>query len=162
MALTRLGLDQIWWLVTPANPLKDNGDLPSQSERMERAAEVASHPRIVITGVEAVLRTRFTADLIRILRERMPSISFVWIMGSDNLAQFHRWERWETIARQVPIAVVNRPGSLLASLNSRTKRVVDKRRVSEGLGQVLKWRDPPSWIYLTGPRNPTSSTALRG
>jgi nicotinate-nucleotide adenylyltransferase len=161
LALRRLGLDQIWWLVTPANPLKDADNLPPQAERMQQAAEVAEHPRIVISGAEAVLRTRYTADLIRNLRRRAANVSFVWIMGADNLAQLHRWEDWREIAKRVPMAVVNRPGHLLAPLSARAAQAIRGYRVDEGDAQVLAHRAPPAWTFLTGPRTPVSSTALR-
>ena len=119
LALRRLGLDKIWWFVTPGNPLKDVRVLPPLQQRMERAAELAAHPRIEVTGAEAIFRTRYTADLVEFLKRRAPDVRFVWVMGSDNLAQLDRWDRWRDIARAVPIAVVNRPGHLLSGLNAR-------------------------------------------
>ena len=161
MALDRLGLDRVWWLVAPANPLKDAAGLPSQAERMARAAAVAAHPRIVITGAEAVFGTRYTADLIRILKERAQGARFVWMMGGDNLAQLHRWENWRSIAAMVPIAVVNRPGHLLSPLSSRAAQALSAFRVDEADARTLPCRAPPAWTYLTGPRVAASSTALR-
>lgn len=161
LALRRLGLDQIWWLVTPGNPLKDRENLPPIEERMERAAKVAAHPRIVISGAEARFGTRFTADLIRILKKRAPSVSFVWIMGGDNLAQLHRWEDWRDIAEAVPMAVVNRPGHLLSPLSSRAAQALRAYRSDERSAHVLPRSAPPAWTYLTGPRTASSSSALR-
>jgi nicotinate-nucleotide adenylyltransferase len=161
LALRRLGLDQIWWLVTPANPLKDADNLPPQAERMYQAAKVASHPRIVISGAETVFRTRYTADLIRNLKRCAPNVSFVWIMGADNLGQLHRWENWREIAKRVPLAVVNRPGHLLAPLSARAAQALRGYRVDEGDAQALARRAPPAWLFLTGPRTPVSSTTLR-
>ena len=112
LAMKRLGLDTVWWLVTPGNPLKDVRALPPLEHRMAIAAEVAAHPRIVVTGVERQFRTRYTADFLRSLRERSAQGRFVWLMGSDLLTQFHRWGRWMDIAAAVPIAVFNRPGHL--------------------------------------------------
>ncbi|HEX9906046.1 MAG TPA: nicotinate-nucleotide adenylyltransferase [Propylenella sp.] len=162
LALNRLKLDRIWWLVTPGNPLKEAAGVPSLDRRMRKAAEMAAHPRIVISGVEETFRTRYTADLIRILRERVPGIRFVWIMGSDNLAQFHRWENWRRIAAEVPIAVVNRPGSLSAALSAPAAQALRRYRVDEQDAGTLAERSPPAWVFLTGPRSPASSTALRG
>jgi nicotinate-nucleotide adenylyltransferase len=162
LALRRLGLDAIWWMVTPGNPLKNAGNLAPLAGRMERAAELAAHPRLVVSGAEAELGTRYTADLIKILKKRAPSVSFVWIMGSDNLAQFDRWENWTEIADSVPIAVVNRPGHLLSSLSSRAAQAMQEWRLDESDARVLARRSPPVWLYLTGPRTPASSTALRG
>jgi nicotinate-nucleotide adenylyltransferase len=162
LALRRLGLDSVWWLVTPGNPLKDAGNLAPMVERMECAAVVAAHPRIVISGAEAGLGTRYTADLIRILKRRAPSVSFVWIMGGDNLDQLHRWEQWREIAGSVPIAVVNRPGHLMSPLSSRAGQALNPWRVDEAEAPILALQAPPAWIYLTGPRTEVSSTALRG
>jgi nicotinate-nucleotide adenylyltransferase len=162
MALRRLGLDCLWWMVTPGNPLKDVAALPPLAERMRRAAAIAAHPRIVISGAEQVFRTPYTADLIAILKMRAPDVRFVWVMGSDNLAQFHRWEDWHAIARSVPIAVVNRPGFLAAALSARSTWALLRYRVDEQDALALADRDPPAWVFMNGPRSTVSSTALRG
>lgn len=162
IALRRLGLDQIWWLVTPGNPLKDVSTLPPLAERMENAARVAAHPLIVVTGAEAQLRTRYTADLVRILTKRAAGTRFVWVMGSDNLAQFHRWERWRDIAALVPIAVVNRPGRFLAApLSAPAAQAMRDYRLLDEAALALAGCEPPAWVHLVGPRTPASSTALR-
>ena len=106
LALRRLGLDRIWWLVSPGNPLKDVRALPPIAERMAAAARVAHHPRIVVSDIEATLGTRYTRDLILYLRRRCPGVHFVWLMGADNLASFHLWKGWRDIAAEVPIAVI--------------------------------------------------------
>jgi nicotinate-nucleotide adenylyltransferase len=128
---------------------------------MARAAELARHPRIVVTGVEAALRTRYTADLIRHLKERAPDVHFVWIMGSDNLAQFHRWERWREIAASVPLAIVNRPGSLAAPLSSPAATALASSRVDEQNARAFAAKRAPAWIFLSGPRTALSSSSLR-
>ncbi|MYZ48662.1 nicotinate-nucleotide adenylyltransferase [Rhizobiales bacterium L72] len=161
LALRRLSLDQVWWLVTPGNPLKMTGGLPPQRERMAQAAAVARHPRIAVTGLEAEIGTRFTADLVAWLAERLPLVRFVWIMGSDNLCQFDRWERFEAIAGTVPLAVVNRPGSLAAPLAARAAHRLARWRIPEAESHVLADLAPPAWVYLTGPRTRLSSTAVR-
>lgn len=160
-ALRRLRLDQLWWVVTPGNPLKDTRRLPPLDLRMRAAAAVAAHPRIVVTGLEAKLRTRFTADLIRTLTEAEPATRFVWIMGSDNLAQFHHWDRWRDIAEAVPIAVVNRPSTLATGLASPSAQALSAWRIDEADAAVLPTRRPPAWTFLNGPRSASSSTALR-
>jgi nicotinate-nucleotide adenylyltransferase len=160
-ALRRLGLDQLWWMVTPGNPLKENGGLAPLDARMQAAAKVASHPRIAISGAEAMFRTRYTADLIQILKERLPDTHFVWIMGSDSLTEFHRWEDWRRLAASVPIAVVNRPRSLAAPLSSRAALALGRYRVDADDGKTLPHREPPAWVFLNGPRTAASSTALR-
>jgi nicotinate-nucleotide adenylyltransferase len=160
-AMRRLALDQLWWLVTPGNPLKDSAALPPLSERMRAAAAVAAHPRIVISGAEAAFGTRYTADMIQVVKTRTPACRFVWIMGSDNLAQFHRWERWREIAASVPIAVLNRPSYLNAALSSPAAIALRDRRVDEADAATLADREPPAWVYLVGPRTAVSSTVLR-
>jgi nicotinate-nucleotide adenylyltransferase len=160
-ALRRLGLDQVWWMVTPGNPLKKNGSLPSLCARMHAAAEVAAHPKIAITGAEAIFRTRYTADLIQILRARDPATRFVWIMGSDSLTDFHRWENWQRLAASVPIAVVNRPQSLAAPLSARAAQGIGRYRIDADDSATLPGRAPPAWVFLIGPRTSASSTAIR-
>ena len=108
-ALKRLKLDRVWWLLTPGNPLKDTGRLHGMAERASAAREVADDPRIDISCLEAVIGTRYTVDTIIHLRRRVSGVRFVWIMGADNLAQFHRWKDWRRIAAEVPIAVIDRP-----------------------------------------------------
>jgi nicotinate-nucleotide adenylyltransferase len=161
LALRRLALDQIWWLVTPGNPLKQAAALPPLQERTRRAAELAAHPAIVISAAETALRTRYTADLIRILKLRAPTTRFVWIMGGDNLSQFHRWDRWRDIAKAVPVAVVNRPGHLAAPLSAVAAQALRAARIDEGDAPLLASLEPPAWTHLTGPRTTISSTELR-
>jgi nicotinate-nucleotide adenylyltransferase len=161
LALTRLGLDRLWWMVTPGNPLKENGTLSPQGERARRAAQVAAHPRIVVSTAEQAFGTRYTADLVRILKSRLPAARFVWVMGSDNLEQFHLWEDWRGIAASLPIAVVNRPGHLAAALSSPAALSLSRARVSERDAAVLADCRPPAWTFINGPRSGASSTALR-
>jgi nicotinate-nucleotide adenylyltransferase len=108
-AIKRLNLDRVWWLVTPGNPLKDRGALRDLDERAKAARQIANDPRIEVTCLEAVIGTRYTVDTIAYLRRRTPGLRLVWIMGADNLAQFHRWQHWQRIASAVPIAVIDRP-----------------------------------------------------
>ena len=161
LALRRLGLEKIWWFVTPGNPLKDIRILPPLQQRMNNAAELAAHPRIEVTGAEAAFRTRYTADLVDILKRRAPDVRFVWIMGSDNLAQLHRWDRWRDIARAVPIAIVNRTGFLTAPLSAPAAQVLRRHRIDEADAVTLADRQAPAWAFLTGPRTSASSSALR-
>ena len=160
-ALRRLQLDQLWWVVTPGNPLKDTHALPPLDQRVHEAAAAAAHPRIVVTGMEAELKTHFTADLIRALTKKAPATRFVWIMGSDNLAQFHRWDRWREIAGTVPMAVVNRPGALAAALSGPAAQALASYRIDEADAPRLADKAAPAWIFLNGPRSAASSTALR-
>lgn len=160
-ALRRLGLDRVWWLVSPGNPLKDNSALPPLAERIAIAREVAAHGRIQVTGIEASLQTRYTADTLRALKRRCPGVRFVWIMGSDNLAGFHRWNEWRAIARMMPIAVIDRPGSTLRSVASPAAAWLARWRAPESRARSLALQNPPAWVFLHGRRSELSSTAIR-
>ena len=162
IALHRLKLDRVWWLVTPGNPLKDTRRLPPLPARLAAAAELADHPAIDVTGVEARLGTRFTVDVVRRLQQRCPGVQFVWIMGADNLGSFHRWQHWRAIARTVPIAVVDRPGATLRSAHAPAAVYLSSARLAETDASLLPARRPPAFVFLHGPRSNLSSTALRG
>jgi nicotinate-nucleotide adenylyltransferase len=161
VAMRRLGLDQVWWLVTPGNPLKDNQALPSLGRRIAAARAVAAHPRIRVTGLEARIGARFTYDTIRFLTRRFPGVRFVWIMGADNLAGFDRWQHWQAIASLVPIAVVARPGSQVKGPLGKAAKVLAPYRVPEISAGRLAALRPPAWVFLNAPLDGTSSTALR-
>ncbi|HEV3042503.1 MAG TPA: nicotinate-nucleotide adenylyltransferase [Roseiarcus sp.] len=160
-ALKRLRLDRIWWLVTPGNPLKRNDSLPSLAERLASARALARDPRLAVTGFEAEIGARFTADTIEFLRRRAGSVHFVWIMGADNLRQFHRWRRWSKVAEQVPIAVVDRPGSTFRALSGHAGGFLGKFRVAESQAADFAMRQAPAFIFLHGPRSMLSSSAIR-
>lgn len=160
-ALRRLQLDRVWWLVTPGNPLKNNSALPPLGERIETARKLAGHSRIQVTGAEAGLRTRYTADTLRALKLRCPGVRFVWIMGSDNLAGFHRWNEWRAIARMMPIAVIDRPGSTHRAVASPAANWLARYRLSENEAAALAGSEPPAWVFLHGKRSDLSSTYLR-
>jgi nicotinate-nucleotide adenylyltransferase len=159
-AMKRLQLDRVWWLVTPGNPLKGN-PLHSLEERMAAAQRLAQHPRIDVSCLESVIGTRYTVDTIDYLRRRCPRLRFVWIMGADNLAQFHRWENWLGIAAQVPIAVVDRPPESFRALASPAALALAQARIDERDASLLATRPPPAWTFLTGMKLPLSSTGLR-
>jgi nicotinate-nucleotide adenylyltransferase len=157
-ALKRLGLDQVWWLVTPGNPLKVRQPAPL-SARLARARAVMHHSRVRITALEADLGTRATADTIDRLRAIYPGVSFVWLMGADNLVQFHRWERWRDILRAVAVGVLARPGSGVAARLSVAARAFRVHRVARG--ETLQGRRPPVWAFVNLPMNDASSTEIR-
>jgi nicotinate-nucleotide adenylyltransferase len=161
IALARLGLDQVWWLVTPGNPLKENGGLPPLEDRMAAARRLADHPRIVVTGVEAQIGTRYTYDTIKYLTERCPRVSFVWIMGADNLASFDRWQHWRDIAALVPIAVIDRPGSTLKAVHSPAGAWLSRHRIDESDSKLLAGAKPPRFVFIHAKRSDLSSTELR-
>jgi nicotinate-nucleotide adenylyltransferase len=160
-ALKRLKLDRVWWLVTPGNPLKDNGGLHALAERAEAARKLAADPRIDISCLESVIGTRYTADTINYLRKRASRVRFVWIMGADNLAQFHRWQNWQRIARQVPIAIVDRPPQSFRGLTAPAAQSLARYRLPETDAAKLADRRPPAWVFLTGLKSSLSSTGLR-
>lgn len=161
VALRRLGLDRVWWLVSPGNPLKAHGPAPLNA-RIAQARRLAQNPRILVTDIEARLGLRLTADTVHALQRRYPGVRFVWLMGSDNLVQFHHWDRWRQIAQSVPIAVMARPGSRLAARHSVAAQVMRAARVPEGRAATLARRRPPAWTLLNLPMSSLSSTALRG
>jgi nicotinate-nucleotide adenylyltransferase len=160
-ALKRLRLDRVWWLVTPGNPLKRNDGLPSLAERMAAARALAQDPRLAVTGFEADIGARYTADTIAYLRQRAPGVRFVWIMGADNLRQFHLWRRWRETAAAAPIAVVGRPGSTLRALSSPAGGYLSKYRIAETRAATFVDNFPPAFIFLHGPQSNLSSSAIR-
>ena len=161
LALKRLQLDRVWWLVTPGNPLKDTRALPPLDKRLAAARELAAHPAIEVTGLEAALGTRYTVDTIAALRRRFPNVRFVWLMGADNLSQFHRWRRWEEIAQFVPIAVIDRPTDSFRALAAPAALALSKYRHNEHKAAQLAAMDTPAWVFLHGMKSPLSSTELR-
>jgi nicotinate-nucleotide adenylyltransferase len=160
-ALKRLNLDRVWWLLTPGNPLKDNGALRGLAERADAAREVADDPRIDISCLEAVIGTRYTVDTIIHLRRRVSGVHFVWIMGADNLAQFHRWENWQRIAFEVPVAVIDRPPQSFRALAAPAAQALARYRIPERNAGMLAASEPPAWVFLTGLKLSLSSTVLR-
>jgi nicotinate-nucleotide adenylyltransferase len=161
IALKRLGLDRVWWLVTPGNPLKDSRGLAPIEERIAAARALARHPRIAVTGLEAQIGAHYTYDTIRHLRARCPGVRFVWIMGADNLRSFHRWQKWRDIAAMVPIAVIDRLGPSLYATAGLAGQALARYRVAQSQARSLADHCPPAWIYLHGLKSPLSSTALR-
>ena len=159
--LSRLAVNEVWWLVTPGNPLKAMDDLAPLEERVAVTRRLADHPRMVVTALEATIGTRYTADTIRFLKHRFPTVRFVWLMGADNLGSLHRWQKWHDIMRLVPIAVVNRPGASLTVLSSPAARAYAAARVPESQAAALPLMAPPAWTFLHVPLDPSSSTALR-
>jgi nicotinate-nucleotide adenylyltransferase len=160
-AMKRLRLDQVWWLVTPGNPLKAKTGTEDLETRIATARAVAGHPRIVVTGFEAARPSPYTVDTIRFLKRRYPAVKFVWLMGADNLASFHRWHGWETLFRLVPIAVIDRPGYRLKARASRAAHRFASAVVDETDAPGLAGMQPPAWTLLTLPLSGLSSTRLR-
>ncbi|MGB5868795.1 MAG: nicotinate-nucleotide adenylyltransferase [Albidovulum sp.] len=159
-ALKRLGLDRVWWLVSPGNPLKPNPPAP-MAERMARAKVVMDHPRVVVSDVEARLGTRYTAQTLERLMAIYPGVRFVWLMGADNLAQFHHWQRWEWIMTHVPVAVLARPGTRLEARGARAAEEYVRFRVPAEAATILARMAAPAWTFLDMPLNDLSSSEIR-
>jgi nicotinate-nucleotide adenylyltransferase len=160
-ALKRLKLDRVWWLVTPGNPLKGSGGLRELNQRANAAREMADDPRIDVSCLEAVIGTRYTVDTIAYLRRRCSGARFVWIMGSDNLAQFHRWKDWRLIAADIPIAVIDRPPQSLRALAAPAAQALARYRLPEQEAASLAQHRAPAWVFLSGMKSRLSSTGLR-
>jgi nicotinate-nucleotide adenylyltransferase len=160
-ALKRLQLDRVWWLLTPGNPLKNHDGLHALAERAAAALKVADDPRIDVSCLEAVIGTRYTVDTIIHLRRRVSGVHFVWIMGADNLAQFHRWKDWRRIASDVPIAVIDRPPQSFRALAAPAAQALARYRVPENQAARLADLRAPAWVFLTGMKSNLSSTGLR-
>jgi nicotinate-nucleotide adenylyltransferase len=160
-AIKRLKLDRVWWLVTPGNPLKSNGALNDLDTRMEAARKMADDPRIDISCLEAVIGISYTVDTISYLRRRASGLRFVWIMGADNLAQFHRWQNWRRIASEVPIAVIDRPPQSFRALAAPAAQALARYRLPENQAARLPDQHAPAWVFLTGMKSNLSSTGLR-
>lgn len=160
-AVKRLALDQLWWLVTPGNPLKENSGLPSQAARMDGARAYAKGSRMKITGFEAELGTPYTAATLAYLKRRYPEVHFVWVMGADNLAGFDRWQKWQQIFQTMPIAVVDRPGYRLKALAGLAAQRFASARLDETDAALLPRCHAPAWVFLTTRLSPLSSTVLR-
>jgi nicotinate-nucleotide adenylyltransferase len=159
-ALRRLGLDRVIWLVSPRNPLKP--DAPAElAARMAAARVLARGPAMIVSDLEARLGVTYTVDVIRILKARFAGVHFVWIMGADSLAGFHRWRGWTRIMREVPLAVVARPGFTLAGGSAVAARRFSRARRPASRASVLAVARPPAWVYLPAPLNFAASTRLR-
>ena len=157
-ALKRLGLDQVWWLVSPGNPLKVNGPAP-MAERLGRARSLMRDPRVKVTDLEARLGTRYTAATLRRLTALYPGVHFVWLMGADNLVQFTRWQSWQDILAMVPVGVLARPGWGVRARLSRAARSMRAHEVERG--ESLALRRAPAWAFVNLPMHPASSSAIR-
>jgi nicotinate-nucleotide adenylyltransferase len=162
LALRALDLDEVWWLVSPQNPLKTTVGMAPFAARLHRAKSVAAADRrIRVTGIEARLGSTYTADTLRMLRRRFPRARFIWLMGSDNLAQIPRWERWGDIFRAVPIAVFARPGTALRALAGAAAQRFSRARIADRAARRLAMLPPPAWAYFHSRLDPRSATDIR-
>lgn len=161
VALKRLGLDRLWWLVTPGNPLKTRGDVASFAKRLDAAQRLARHPRIDVTGFEASRGSAYTADMLGFLTMRYPGTRFIWVMGADNLVTFHRWRQWREILEKVPVAVIDRPGYRYAARAGIAAQCYAAAYADESDAIGLYRHAPPAWTFLSAPLSGLSSTGLR-
>ncbi len=160
-AMRSAHLDCIWWIVSPQNPLKDPNETEDFAERLELARAVACHPRMLVTDLESRLATSFTADTLLRLRPLLGGACFVWIMGADSFSGLHRWNRWREIPECLPLLVLDRPGSTLRALSSPAARALARWQIDERDAAKIACLRPPAWTFLSMPRRPESSSAIR-
>ena len=159
-ALKRFGLDEVWWLVSPGNPLKERGPAPLD-QRLRVAREVMQHPRVRVTALESDLGTRFTSATLAALQSSYPGVVFVWLMGADNLAEFHKWDRWRDIMVSVPVGVLARPGQRISARMSPAARQFRTARLNARQAMLLPKRSAPAWCFVNLPMSDLSSTEIR-
>lgn len=159
-ALKRFGLDQVWWLLSPGNPLKAHGPAPLAA-RLDRARQIMDHPRVHISDFEAQAGTRYTAETLIELHVSHPGVRFVWLMGADNLAQFHRWDRWRWIMETVPVGVLARPGDRISARTSLAAKVFAQSRLKGRHSHLLGRSWAPKWCFINLPMRGESSSAIR-
>lgn len=159
-ALRRFGLDRLWWLVSPGNPLKPHGPAPL-ADRLTAARALVEHPRIVITDFESRAGTRHTAQTLDALRQSATGVRFVWLMGADNLAQFHRWKDWRRIMEGVPVGVLARPEHRISARLSPAARIYRHKQLPAHASHLLGRATVPAWCFLNVPMVDVSSSALR-
>ncbi|MDN3646933.1 nicotinate-nucleotide adenylyltransferase [Pontixanthobacter aestiaquae] len=160
-AMEALGLDEIWWLVSPGNPLKPKQGMAPLTARMQSAIEQARRVPIKVTAIEREMQTRYTVDTLKKITVRYPKRDFTWLMGSDNLAQFHRWRRWRDIARTMPIAVIARPGYEADAVASPAMAWLRRYRMSAAQFRQGTIRSAPALVTLRFDPDSRSATAIR-
>jgi len=161
VALERLGLDEVWWLVSPQNPLKPVAGMAPLEARLARARAAAAHPRIRPTGIEALLGCHYTADTLRVLIRRFPRVCFVWLMGADNLIQLTEWKDWSEIFHTVAVAVFDRPSYALRACAAPAARRFARHRLDERQARLLAGRAPPAWVFIHSRLSTLSATQIR-
>jgi nicotinate-nucleotide adenylyltransferase len=161
LARHRLRLDQVWLMVSPGNPLKPARGMRSLADRLTSARRIADGRRVIATGIEATLGTRYTVDTLHALRRRFPCAQFVWLMGADILEELPRWQCWMSIAHSVPFAVLPRPGYTLRALAGRAATKLGHARLPARAHAILARQRPPAWTFIPAPSNATSATAIR-
>ena len=160
-ALRRLGLDEVWWLVAPQNPLKPAADMAPERRRVTAARALVRHPRIRVLELENRLGTAFTIDTLHALKSRFRWTKFVWLMGADNLSQIRHWRRWPAIFATVPIAVFARPTYCRMALAALPAHRFARRRLPATAARRLADTEPPAWIFVWSILDPHSATQIR-
>lgn len=160
-AIKSLGLDAVWWMVSPQNPLKGTRDMAPLDTRLEKARAVAKHPKIHVTDIERQMGTQYTLDTIRALKTRFPRTTFIWLMGADNLATFHRWKNWQEIFKALPVCVLDRPPRHGALRNCPAAVAFRPYLITQSKSMGLKRMKPPAWVVVRMPLNDMSATAIR-
>lgn len=161
MALRQLQLDQVWWLVSPQNPLKSASDMAPLETRMQSATECAAHHRIFVTDMETRLGTRFTVDTVKALKDRYRDVHFVWLMGADNMIQLPQWAKWRELVNTVPMAIYPRPGFNLKARLSLAATTYRSNWLDPSDAALIPRHAAPALCFLEGPQNPISATQLR-
>ncbi len=159
-ALKRFRLDQVWWLLSPGNPLKTAGPAPIE-RRMVAARRLMDHPRVVISDFEARIGTRHTAQTLQALMVRQPGVRFVWLMGADNLATLHHWQNWQWIMENVPVGVMARPGDRISARTSPAANRYERWRLRGRASAVLARQSTPAWCFINLPMVDQSSSRIR-
>lgn len=160
-AIKRLGLDEVWWLVSPQNPLKPTAGMAPLETRLDRARTVAAHPRLRVSALEARLGSTYTADLVAALPRRFPKVRFVWLMGADNLVQIPRWKAWETIFASTPVAILDRGTYAYRALAGKAAQRFANARLPARRARALAFSEPPAWVFLPIRRHGASATEIR-
>jgi len=161
VALRRLGLHAVWWLVSPGNPLKPRTGMAPFTRRLASARSLAADPRLVVCDLESILGYRYTADTVRALTRRFAATRFVWLIGADNLLQLPRWRRWESILDRVTVAVFPRQPYSISVSGCRVGGRYRARRLPTRAARQVARRRPPAWVILSHQAHPLSATALR-
>ncbi|MEX2644381.1 MAG: nicotinate-nucleotide adenylyltransferase [Acetobacterales bacterium] len=161
VCLKALGLDEVWWLVSPQNPLKQRRGMAPLPDRLAGAKAVAAHPRLHATDIEQALGTRYTIDTLRALKRRFPRAHFVWIMGADNAVQVSRWRHWTRMFHTVPVAILPRRPYFFQAMMGKAATRFRRARLSAKAARRLPPRTPPAWVALCGPLHPASATEIR-
>jgi nicotinate-nucleotide adenylyltransferase len=159
-ALRGLGLDHVWWLVSPQNPLKTHAP-KDMKQRLAACRQMAAHPKLYVSDEETRLGTQYAIDTVRQLKARHPGVGFIWLMGSDNFSTLHHWKDWQGLMREIRVAVYPRPGSTLKVANSQAGQFFSAYRKPANQAQDLKYQATPAWTVLEGVRSALSSSDLR-